>query len=503
MSVVGPLFAGLTVIQLGGHIRDYVSKAWAGKTREGGKSLAKGLAAGAIELISWLTFKVGGGLLKGAKAAPGLASRTFRGGASFAKRALQGLIKGSRYLIKQGKVLFKGIANSGIGKQFKRLQDLGKALLARTRFRAFRIRFQNRRFKLEGLINPWVLLSNGEFQYLNNDQLIRGSNVAGNYRLGEKIRTVDSGLDGIVIGGKQSVGGGSTALTRNVDNFESVLPELRKIASSNNIPAAQIVDLYEYIGPKGINRLMRGAENSDEVMAAFKAVHLDKLDGGHSVFSHGPQVSFSELGERLKRGWIPEGWRQPRRWSPSSASSRFKDFKTWVKTREKAFEAVQRKFGFNLDEVSPQSIYPSGQSLGVPTKITVTVEYSKSIGKGYSGMTNPPPAPPGRARSHITRSPDQVRIDPPNTIQPPPAGAPAPNPHPNKHRRLLEESYKGNLIREASTGTERRFWLYTDINFNKELRFVKTTIEWDGAKWKVVQHFPTSGGTTIDWSFTI
>lgn len=164
MSIVGPLFAGLTVIQLGGHVRDYVAKAWDGKTKEGGKSLAKGLAAGAIELVSWLTFKAGGGLLKGAKALPGLARKTVSGSANLARRISQGIVRGSKYLIKQGKVLFKGIANSGIGQQFKRLQNLGKELLAHTRFKAFRIRITKRRFTIQGLINPWVDLTGGDFQ---------------------------------------------------------------------------------------------------------------------------------------------------------------------------------------------------------------------------------------------------------------------------------------------------------------------------------------------------
>lgn len=47
-----------------GHVRDYIAKSWDGDTKGGAKSLAKDLAAGAVELISWLTFKAGEAALK-------------------------------------------------------------------------------------------------------------------------------------------------------------------------------------------------------------------------------------------------------------------------------------------------------------------------------------------------------------------------------------------------------------------------------------------------------
>ncbi len=162
MGVVGPLFAGLTILQLAGHVRDYLSKGWEGDIQGGGKSLAKGLAAGAIELVSWLTFKAGGAALKGAKALAKGAKTVAKGGINLAKKAAIAVIKGVKYIIEKGKVLFKGIAGSGIGKQFKKLKDLGKELLERMRFKAFRIRIANRWFRLEGLINPWVVIAQGQ-----------------------------------------------------------------------------------------------------------------------------------------------------------------------------------------------------------------------------------------------------------------------------------------------------------------------------------------------------
>ncbi|MEM9491820.1 MAG: hypothetical protein AAGC55_21930, partial [Myxococcota bacterium] len=52
MTAIGYIFTGVMVAQIAGHVRDYLQKGWNGDIQGGGKSLAKGMAAGAIELIS-------------------------------------------------------------------------------------------------------------------------------------------------------------------------------------------------------------------------------------------------------------------------------------------------------------------------------------------------------------------------------------------------------------------------------------------------------------------
>jgi len=167
MTVVGNLFIGLTVLNLAGHVRDFLQKGWKGDIPGGGKSLAKGLAAGAIELISYLTFKAGGAALKGAQQAVVKGAKTvIKGAVSLAKKAVKAVIQGVKFIIEKGKVLFKGIG-SGMGRMFRKLKDFGKGLLARMRFKAFRIRITNRTFILEGLINPWVIIAQGKLKLLS------------------------------------------------------------------------------------------------------------------------------------------------------------------------------------------------------------------------------------------------------------------------------------------------------------------------------------------------
>jgi hypothetical protein len=164
MRVLTIVFAADTIAKIGGYLRDYLSKSWEGDIQGGGKSLAKALAAGAIELMMLLTFGAGKVAAKGAKAVAKGAKAVAKGTAKVVTKAFRGVIKGIKYVIDKGKVLFKGIAGTGVGKQFKRLKDLGKGLLDRMRFKAFRIRVANGWFRLEGLINPWVLIAEGKIK---------------------------------------------------------------------------------------------------------------------------------------------------------------------------------------------------------------------------------------------------------------------------------------------------------------------------------------------------
>ena len=154
MTAIGYIFSGVMVAQLAGHLRDYLQKGWNGDIHGGGKSLAKGLAAGAIELISLLTFKVGSVAMKGAKAAA-------NGGRALARGATKIVRRGAGHAIKGGKVLLQGVGR-GSTRAARRLRELGARLLQRTRFKGFRIRIASRRFELEGRINPWVLLAEGK-----------------------------------------------------------------------------------------------------------------------------------------------------------------------------------------------------------------------------------------------------------------------------------------------------------------------------------------------------
>ena len=200
MTVVGYLFTGMLVVQLVGYVRDFLQKGWAGDARGGGKALASALAAGAIELISWLTFKAGSAALKGAKAAAKGVAKGAQAAARVGARAARGAVnlvkRGVNYLIKGSKVFLRG-AGDAIGRAVKSLREMGERLLARTKFKGFRFRIEGRRWELEGRINPWVLLATGKVEYVKGREGGLGSRTT--------VHGAEGAQDAIVIGQKSDV----------------------------------------------------------------------------------------------------------------------------------------------------------------------------------------------------------------------------------------------------------------------------------------------------------
>jgi len=208
MTVVGYVMAGLAIMKIVEHVRDFLQKAWNGDIRGGGKSLAKGLAAGAIELIMMLTFKVGAAAVRGARAAARGAVRgaqtlargavrtgraaaraTARGAQALTRSsvrvvsaAARGIARGVQYVIRAGKVLLRGVGRA-ISRGVKRLRELGARLLSRSRFKGFRIRIEGRTFILEGRINPWVVIARGELKV--SETRTKGSTFLEDHELDE------------------------------------------------------------------------------------------------------------------------------------------------------------------------------------------------------------------------------------------------------------------------------------------------------------------------------
>ncbi len=111
-----------------------------------------------------MTFKAGEAAFKGAKAAVKGGMKVAKDGMKVAKSAMNLIAKGAKFIIEKGKVLFKGIAGTALGKGFKRLKELGVALLERTRFKRFYVKRSGKFFQLWAQINPDILLANVPFK---------------------------------------------------------------------------------------------------------------------------------------------------------------------------------------------------------------------------------------------------------------------------------------------------------------------------------------------------
>jgi hypothetical protein len=186
MGVLGPLFIGLTILKISEHVKNYLEKAWDGDFRGGAKALSHALAAGAIELITYLTFKVGEAAAAGVKTVVKAAAR---GVAKLAQGVISIVSKGLKWILEKGKILFQGLAESGLGRRLGKLKELGEELLEHLRFSKFRIRLQGAWFALEAFINPWVRIAEGRI-----DIVKKGTKEA-QFVSEKELETVRKGLE--------------------------------------------------------------------------------------------------------------------------------------------------------------------------------------------------------------------------------------------------------------------------------------------------------------------
>lgn len=106
------------------------------------------------------------------------------------------------------------------------------------------------------------------------------------------------------------------------------------------------------------------------------AEEYEKLDGGHSLARHGPEVSDQALENRILTGQAADG-----KFSPTDSSTRFRSYDDWVETRQAAIDTVQTKhgvdFGENMD-IPPQP--------GTPAEYNgVVIDHQRAIDEGFNG----------------------------------------------------------------------------------------------------------------------
>lgn len=113
-----------------------------------------------------------------------------------------------------------------------------------------------------------------------------------------------------------------------------------------------------------------------ELTAKTEADRLEKLDGGHSIDRHGPEVTDQALQERLTKGITPNSGGKIQNAPPGS--TRFNTYKDWVETRNDAVEAIAKNHGIDLSKPPPPG--HSGEASAI-------VEHSRPIDDGFVGNT--------------------------------------------------------------------------------------------------------------------
>jgi A nuclease family of the HNH/ENDO VII superfamily with conserved AHH len=183
MQLVTVVMIGVALGRVAMFIGEYLTKGWDGDIIGAAKSLARGLAVGAIELIFALIFDLGA-IIKAAR--NGLRA-TLRGAAAATKQSLRTVAESGRRLgraavgairapgqaarmvggavVRKGRLVFRGL-RGGFGRGARSLDELAQRLFERVRFRRFKIRLRRGRIQLLGYINPWVLLADGDLQQI-------------------------------------------------------------------------------------------------------------------------------------------------------------------------------------------------------------------------------------------------------------------------------------------------------------------------------------------------
>jgi Domain of unknown function (DUF4157)/A nuclease family of the HNH/ENDO VII superfamily with conserved AHH len=238
-GALAPIMIGVAALRAAYYLGEYVYKSISGDIAGASRALARGFAVAAVEAIFallgssafWKSLK--GGISSAGRAVGRVGSSLVRGAGRVIAgtgRLGAGLVRtvgaGSRYVLRtagavitRGRLILQGVRGR-IGQGVRSLEELAERLFTRVRFRRFRMRFTRGWFRLEGFINPWVLLATGELQFIEQNRL-RPSGGGGllddTVRLGDEVLIGSGNSRGIIVG-----------VERNPSRFVSELDDLSR-----------------------------------------------------------------------------------------------------------------------------------------------------------------------------------------------------------------------------------------------------------------------------------
>ncbi|WP_295721202.1 DUF4157 domain-containing protein [Mucilaginibacter sp.] len=204
MEAITTIMIGVAVVRGAYYLGEYVYKSIAGDIIGAAKSLARSIAVAAVEAIFallgsdafWKSLK------SGAAAVGRVVARAGRAiGRAFPTlgRAGRAILSSIHAVVERGRLIMRGIGERA-GRGMKTLDEFAERLFSRVRFRRFRIRFERRRFRLEGYINPWILLATGDVEFIEQGELRVVGAADDTARLGDDVFIRGGRQRGIVVG---------------------------------------------------------------------------------------------------------------------------------------------------------------------------------------------------------------------------------------------------------------------------------------------------------------
>jgi len=240
-SALMPIMIGVAVLRASYYLGEYVYKSISGDIAGASRALARGFAVAAVEAIFallgssafWKSLRggvssVGRGVGRAASSLVRGTGRLIASTGRFGAGVVRTVGAGSRYVLRtagaviaRGRVIMQGVRGR-VGQGVRTLEELSERLFSRLRFRRFRMRFTRGWFRLEGYINPWVLLATGNIEFIEQGRL-RPSGGGGllddTVRLGDEVLVGSGNARGIIVG-----------VERNPSRFVSELDDLSRTA---------------------------------------------------------------------------------------------------------------------------------------------------------------------------------------------------------------------------------------------------------------------------------
>lgn len=308
MQLASVYFAADALFNISKHFGKYLTAAFPGDIATGAKSMARALAVGAIELVFALLFgakaafkatKAGvkavakGGIKGGVKAAKNGAKSAAKNYVKTNVKAAKDLRhvakEGTQATMKNGKAVVKG-ARNGFSKGAKSLDDLGKRMSKKFRFRKFKIEVKNRKWKLLGKMNPWVLMANGEVKEFKQDNMRKMDGSGDTARLGDMVY-VNGRKEGVVIGVNKKPSGYVSDLAPSKVTKKSKMDEFKTLKGETD-EAARVALIQARESTARLRKGIPGLKPLDfqahhivpkqvakEFDAFFKKINFDFDDG--------------------------------------------------------------------------------------------------------------------------------------------------------------------------------------------------------------------------------
>jgi len=288
LQVLGAIFMGAALVKAGQYLKGFLTKAWPGEggIAAGAKDFARALVIVVVELIFILLFDLNT-VLKAAKAGLKGSLKMAAQGAKNTTKALLGagrktLVNTGRNTLKVGrglvnvgaggtKLTVSGLKN-GFSRGVKTVQDLIGRIKSNLSFKKFRIRRQGRWFKLEGKLNPWVLLASGEITQVDNVK----------------------GIDGVVLSNTDE----ATDLVRALQGDEALKTNFSSLVND--------------LDPSSIDDVIKGLDNVPPGNLAANLKFLDSIKDNPGMLTAWKVSSNTSLGTDVSwlgriDGWLGDG----------------------------------------------------------------------------------------------------------------------------------------------------------------------------------------------------